>query len=344
MPCRKVKMKCHKMAQDTQCVRCARKLLQCDFLRHRRGRKHGFKLVKSVLLHGHVTKRCRRRLKQQSSRGQGNVASISSSVESVPISPETSRPLSRHADHDVIVSGDADLVTGTHGAQRSTSGLLSRPKSAQRLGQDFWAENSSFQPSDVLNRQITRGNFSLQNVLSTEHGDASEECTYKILDDDPINRGVINLHFATELFDGFVKHLNPFISQLDPSLHTFQYVRETSSFLFAAILAATAKLLHPALRKPLLLHAEELFLESFRCGLKSPETIQAILIMTYWKEPRDNRAWLSVGYAIRMAIELGWHQLGSEEMRPSENMSGHQAMQFRNVERTWLLLFVYDRR
>ena len=184
----------------------------------------------------------------------------------------------------------------------------------------------------------------MQNVLSTEHGNVPEECNQNVSENDPVDKGLVNLHFATELFGGFMKHLNPFISQLDPSLHTFEYVREVSSFLFTAVLAAAAKLLHPALQKPLLSHAEELFLESFRCGSKSPETVQAILILTYWKEPRDNRVWLSVGHAIRMAIELGWHNLGSDAMKPPENASDRQAMQFRNIERTWLVLFVYDRR
>lgn len=184
----------------------------------------------------------------------------------------------------------------------------------------------------------------MQNVLSTEHGRAREQSRQHVSDDDPIDRGLVNLHVAASLFDGFIKHLNPFISQLDPSLHTFRYVRETSSFLLAAVLAAAAKLLHPSLHKPLLIHAEGLFLESFRCGSKSTETVQAILILTYWKEPHDNRAWLSVGHAIRMAIELGWHHLGSDGMKPTENASDRKAMEYRNIERTWLVLFVYDRR
>lgn len=272
------------------------------------------------------------RLQRPSLRGQQDAATTSWDDEA------------QRVDHDVVVVGDADPLTNTYCAQGSASRLRSRPQSMQRSSQDFWTENRGFRLSDILNRQITRGDFSLQNVLSTEHGHASEECTQGTSDNDPISKGVVNLHFATDLFEGFMKHLNPFISQLDPTLHTFQYVRGMSSFLFTAILAAAAKLLHPALRKTLLSHAEELFLESFRSGAKSVETVQAILILTYWKEPRDNRAWLNVGHAIRMAIELGWHNLGGDGMRPPENMSDQQAKQFRNIERTWLVLFVYDRR
>lgn len=239
---------------------------------------------------------------------------------------------------------DVDALTDTHGDRRSTSRLSSRPKSTQRSGQEFWTENHSFRPSDKLNWQTTRGDFSLQTVLSTQHGQAVRLSTQHVLDDDPIEKRLIKLHVATSLFDGFMKHLNPFISQLDPSLHTFQYVRKTSTFLLTAVLAVVAKLLHSSLYDPLLSHAERLFAENFRCGSKSLETVQAILILTYWKKPNDNRAWLSVGHAIRMAIELGWHQLGCDGMRPPGDTPGRRAMQVRNVQRTWLVLFVYDRR
>lgn len=246
--------------------------------------------------------------------------------------------------HGSLVAEEAGALTGIQDDPTSTPKHYPRTRSVQCSDQNFWTQSSGFRPSDVLNRQATRGDFSLQNVLSTEHGHAPERNTLSASGDDPIEKGFVNLHVATSLFDGFMKHLNPFISQLDPSLHTLQYVRETSSFLFATVLATAAKLLHPSLYCVLLSHAEGLFVESFRCGSKSPETIQAILMLTYWKKSDDSRAWLSVGHAIRMAMELGWHQLGSDEMRPSDNMSDCQAMQFRNIERTWLVLFVYDRR
>lgn len=184
----------------------------------------------------------------------------------------------------------------------------------------------------------------MQAVLRTERAAALERDARVVSNDDPIDKGLVNLHVATTLFDGFMKHLNPFVSQLDPSLHTLGYVRESSSFLLSAVLAASAKLLHPSLYYDLLTHADKLFMEQFRRGSKSAETIQAILILTYWKKPDDSRAWLSVGHAIRMAIELGWHQLGTDAMRPPDNPSEHHMRCFRNIERTWLVLFVYDRR
>lgn len=137
--------------------------------------------------------------------------------------------------------------------------------------------------------------------------------------------------------------LNPYVSQLDPHLHSLAYVRQKSSFLLSTVLAAASKSFEPAVYPSLHAHAEKLFLEAFRHGDKSTETIQAIMILTYWKEPNDTRAWMSVGFAIRMAMELGWHTLGSVPNLPVECTEVRQR-ELRNDERTWLVLFVYDRR
>jgi Fungal specific transcription factor domain len=138
--------------------------------------------------------------------------------------------------------------------------------------------------------------------------------------------------------------LNPYISQLDPDLHTFSYIRQKSPFLLSSILAASAKMFNPTLYKSLYQHADDLFVESFRAGTKSTETVQAIMIMTYWKQPEDTRSWVNLGYAIRICMDLGWHKLSSRVIRQRGDMTEKQLRETRNVERTWFVLFVYDRR
>jgi len=32
------------------------------------------------------------------------------------------------------------------------------------------------------------------------------------------------------------------------------------------------------------------------------------MILTSWQEPNETRTWLLIGYAIRMCLELGWHE------------------------------------
>ena len=140
-----------------------------------------------------------------------------------------------------------------------------------------------------------------------------------------------------------MRSLNPYISQFDPSLHSFIYIQQKSPFLLSAILSASSKAFHPPLHSQLQAHAEKLLGKAFSQGEKSVEVVQAILVLTYWKEPEEARTWLLVGYAIRMFIEMGWHKLPDQDHR-EEGMSEQGERELRNFQRTWLVLFVYDRR
>jgi hypothetical protein len=154
--------------------------------------------------------------------------------------------------------------------------------------------------------------------------------------------GMFKRLHADEWWLRFMGNLNPFISQFDPVLHTFDHVRVTSPFLFSAMLTAAAKALNPSLHSPLRNHVEKLFAQAFRRGDKAPEVVQAILVLTYWKEPEDTRAFVNVGLAIRIAMELGWHKLVAHKQTSGGNEL--EARKARNIQRTWLVLFVYDRR
>lgn len=137
---------------------------------------------------------------------------------------------------------------------------------------------------------------------------------------------------------------NPFLSQLDPKLHTFEYVRRKSSFLLSSIFTATAKAFHPSLYSQLRNHRDMLLGKAFSHGDKSVEVVQAIMILTYWKEPDETRTWLLIGYAIRMCLELGWHELRVNWPDDPGGKNEISAREARNIQRTWLVLFVYDRR
>jgi hypothetical protein len=108
--------------------------------------------------------------------------------------------------------------------------------------------------------------------------------------------------------NSFITVFNPYISQLDPALHTFSYVRRKSSFLLSTILASSAKAFNPTFYPKLHEHAESLLAKIFLSGSKSTEIAQGTLILTYWKEPRDTRAWVLLGYVIRMCTDMGWHK------------------------------------
>jgi len=109
------------------------------------------------------------------------------------------------------------------------------------------------------------------------------------------------------------------------------------------MISASAKAYNPVLHLELHNHAEKLFIDCFARGKKSPEIIQAILLRTYWKQPDDTRSWSHIGYAIRLCMELGWHKLTTPRKETSLDTE-LVIRQKRNIERTWMVLFVYDRR
>ncbi|KAK7422815.1 hypothetical protein QQX98_001377 [Neonectria punicea] len=201
-------------------------------------------------------------------------------------------------------------------------------------------ESSNLQPSGLLNREAMVGKFSLKCILDTGDGDNSEsQADVSLVSaDDPIALGLVNLSVARCLFDNFMNALNPYICQLDPILHTFAYVREQSPFLFTAMLAMSAKAFDTTMYRPLYDHAHHLMGINFCRGTKSTECAQAILILTYWKEPQDTRAWMLLGYVIRMCIDLGWHKLEGPASGHPQVMDNAERRRARNIERTCISL------
>ncbi|KAK1243451.1 hypothetical protein MKX07_004079 [Trichoderma sp. CBMAI-0711] len=201
-------------------------------------------------------------------------------------------------------------------------------------------EPGNLQPSGVLNQEAMRGKFSLRRILSTADGDVMEppEAFPPGRPEDPIEMGILSLSIAKSLFENFVLVLNPYISQLDPHLHTFFYVRQKSPFLFTAVLAMSAKTFNPIVYNALYDHAQHLYTEVFRNGLKSTEIVQAILILTYWKQPQDTRAWTSIGYAIRMCMDMEWHKLAPYSTSSRLTMGEARRREIRNIERTCISL------
>ncbi|KAL4893595.1 hypothetical protein BDV59DRAFT_177663 [Aspergillus ambiguus] len=233
----------------------------------------------------------------------------------------------------------------THTTKHSQRDIAPAKQPSERgRGTDFWADSGRLQPDALLSHQAMKGKFSLQNILSTDHGSTADDSTRStpVSPDDPLSLGIVNHHVALFLFEYFMGKMNPYICQLDPHLHSFQYIREKSPFLLTTVLAASSKAFQSELYPSLHEHAEKLFADSFRRGEKSTEIVQAIMLLTYWKEPNDTRAWTSIGLAIRIAMDLGWHKLSPDSSGRNE-LSDIKQREKRNVERTLLVLFVYDR-
>jgi hypothetical protein len=145
----------------------------------------------------------------------------------------------------------------------------------------------------------------------------------------------------------------------DPSLHTPQYIRPRSPLLFSTLLMAAAMFFEPRLYSSCRQMADQLVLRALAEGAKSVEVCQALICLTFWTEPGDERTWSYVGIvssspwpiplyrslltipqACRMAVELGLHAYIST---PPTGESELQQLERKNRERTYLVLFVYDR-
>ncbi|WRT67540.1 uncharacterized protein IL334_004512 [Kwoniella shivajii] len=116
--------------------------------------------------------------------------------------------------------------------------------------------------------------------------------------EDPIICGYIDEKMARSLFHLFMRKIAPNVYIFDESLHTYEYVQRTSSFLFCAIIAIAAKFSPEqttlTLKKCSAL-AKDQILRVFADDIKSEETVQALFVLTEYKEADDENAFLLLG-------------------------------------------------
>ncbi|KAI2318456.1 hypothetical protein LOZ00_003308 [Ophidiomyces ophidiicola] len=325
-------MKCLRDPDATICNRCKRKSLTCFYETHRRGRKPGTKL----------------RPKAERLKASGKALPASPP----PTTTTTTNPVSKREPAD-----SPGLPSDASPARRPPrlGSALSTPQSPPAAQLPPTMASDSLAPFALLRKSATAGNFTIANILNVDdqspladdasRPDPAPPADASIKDpNDPVNRNLINMPVAQGLFDNFFKYMNPFICQFDPAIHTIHYIRTRSSFLFAALLAAAAKVFSPQLYFNLHDHVEFLLRDILGSGQKSTEIVQGICLVTHWKEPSDSRAWMLVGYAIRACMEMGWHKLSPTNMAPPGRREDElELRERRNKERTWLMLFVYDR-
>ncbi|KAG8710071.1 hypothetical protein FRC11_004912 [Ceratobasidium sp. 423] len=151
--------------------------------------------------------------------------------------------------------------------------------------------------------------------------------------EDPVKLGILPEDAVMGLFFSFHTVLNPVIALLDPTLHTPIYVRRRSRVLYTAILAAACRFFKPSHFKPVHDLAQLLLGRALSDGISSVEYIQALSIMTYWKEAEDTSTWRKLGLAIRMAFELNLHHAKAEPL-PIDELQARERL---NEERTWFL-------
>ncbi|GAA5998910.1 fungal specific transcription factor domain-containing protein [Rhodotorula paludigena] len=155
---------------------------------------------------------------------------------------------------------------------------------------------------------------------------------------DAVDLHILSEQEAAQLFDHFHHVQNRFINLFDRHLHTLDFCRRTSTVLFSAILAVSAKFSRPDLYPALLANAKQLVGRGIVEARASVGLIQAILALVYWKEPMDQSAWVRIGIAIRMGLQLHLHAQRTTPLPENE----HEARLIMNIERTWHILVAFD--
>ena len=122
---------------------------------------------------------------------------------------------------------------------------------------------------------------------STSSSQAAGHSSTSHVPRDPVSAGILDESNAKVLFDLVFLRLNPFVNLFDPALHTPDYVRSKSPFLFTILITAGCKFFKPESFKPCQKLAHEFAIRAFAENAKSVEIVQAFACLTYWREPED---------------------------------------------------------
>ncbi|KAF8597278.1 hypothetical protein BDV93DRAFT_562453 [Ceratobasidium sp. AG-I] len=159
-----------------------------------------------------------------------------------------------------------------------------------------------------------------------------------------LTHGIIKPAEVEVLFKIFFDQLNPFVAILDPKMHTPAFVFGRCPFLFTAICAISSRyyVKRPELYTIAMHFAKQSAATALIDGWKSVELVQAYILMSVYPVParrwEEDRTWLYLGLAIRMATDLNlhlpWQGKASGEAHEREIL---------NRTRTWLICFNLDR-
>ncbi|KAH9951420.1 hypothetical protein B0H21DRAFT_718945 [Amylocystis lapponica] len=372
--CRQAKMKCVGAddGNNIPCQRCKRSGAECIFEKHRRGRKPGSRLSEASKM--------LRRLEKglHTAKQKSHVNDISLTPPEARISdsqfrngdsysgsssrfPNNELPplqLPPHLQEDYSRTGrtspqpDSEMDEDGDETDRYESGMYPArlirkenqrntsyfktilnpdqvdPKASRPVSSSGRSYSQAHSQSPQLSSQLPNSSTTVSSIYN---GSPLK---------DPVAAGLIDLKEAQDLFDLFYIRLNAFINLFDPALHSFNYVRGRCPFLFTSMLMAGCKFFKPELYVSVQRLAHEFGVRAFAENWKRVEVVQAFMCLTYWKEPDDTRTFTYIGYACRMAVELGLNRYVGKRVL---NESDFEMRERRNRERTYLVLFVHDR-
>ncbi|TBU28983.1 fungal-specific transcription factor domain-containing protein [Dichomitus squalens] len=364
--CRLAKMKCVGAEDGTKrCQRCQRSGAEsvsvcspsaaasssprrsCIFEKHRRGRKPGSKLSEASKMLRRLEKGLNNAKAKQPNPGlphastsavpygqEGGLSSTNNGTHSGAQSDSDMEEEDEYRQDDQALYADREIRK--HMRSSFLDVVMNKEPSAEP------ARPQSNSPSDRSSFFQAQAKAPSQSPIRS-HGSPQPKpysALFAYAPKDPVAAGIISEADVSKYFDAFFLRLNPFINLFDAALHSPDYVRSRSPFLFTTMLMACCKFFCPASYPDVRRLAHEWCVYTFAEGTESVETVQALACMTYWKEPADRRTWTYIGMACRMAVNLRLNRyVGGHQM----NESIDQMLERRNRERAYLVLFVHDR-
>ncbi|KAB5591031.1 Fungal specific transcription factor domain containing protein [Ceratobasidium theobromae] len=134
--------------------------------------------------------------------------------------------------------------------------------------------------------------------------------------------------------------LQAVIAIIDPTIHTVAGVKARCPFLFTVVCAIASRywVERPELYTVLMHHAKAAAATAITDGWKSLEVCQAYLLLSVYPQPArswaEDRAWLYLGCAIRLAMDLNLYKLPTRSF-----VNEAHEREVLNRTRTWLICF-----
>ncbi|KAF8804042.1 hypothetical protein BYT27DRAFT_7194756 [Phlegmacium glaucopus] len=156
--------------------------------------------------------------------------------------------------------------------------------------------------------------------------------------------GLVKPEDVDKLFEIFYERVNPFISLLDPVLHTPASTFGRCPFLFTVICAISSRYYSEKSEiYPIAMHfAKHSAANALIDGWKSVELCQAYILMSIYAVParrwEEDRSWLYTGLAIRIATDLNLHHVPTTLPKTER-----QEREILNKTRVWMICFNLDR-
>ncbi|KAI3319485.1 hypothetical protein HD806DRAFT_509132 [Xylariaceae sp. AK1471] len=408
--CKKSKVKCVRPEGSTHCTRCTQRKLECRAPVFHVGRHKGVKnkhsgLEKAVFQIEQALKRTHPGSDQIQSSEQSTELRYLLERSRDLLSAERSQRHSssganRHRRDGAIPSPQHSSTT--HGTPPSQTDSRDDGAVSQNVDDDQLNLDDAENPLQLLARtsellsSIGPGNGSVAGHLPPSKSLPSREIMVENGHDgnlpmffgrfqprldvgqdlDPIELGLLTLAEAEALFAYFYENLAHTRWGIDPVLHTVDFVRRRSAFLFTSITAASA-LFSPsleALHKRLSRHRQKLADLVMTKRFKSVEIVLAFMVNIPWipagEHWADDETSTYMSMALGIALDLSLNKIilpsspdapfSRDNIPVSDQISSRRALAvdgfseidperelgrrlLRRRERTWLSLFVLER-